>query len=170
MPKLFHENVPRRGKCSTPGRARLLRLGLNSISRKKMFHDAQNVPQECSTMPKCSTKLFHDARNVPHYAKNLSIKRRKVKIGVALRKTPVILFYMENNTTQKTVAEIRTEIEDIRSQMCGKFLYIGMFDKSFFSLYTKEELVQRLAEIASESKQLQNQYDQKISEMLNAKS
>jgi hypothetical protein len=77
---------------------------------------------------------------------------------------------MENNTTQKTSAEIRTEIEEIRSQMCGKFAYIGMFDKSFFNLYTKEQLVERLAEIASESKQLTNQYDQKISEMLNAKS
>jgi len=93
-----------------------------------------------------------------------------VKISVAARKIPVILFYMENNTTQKTSAEIRTEIEDIRSQMCGHFAYIGMFDKSFFNLYTKEQLVERLAEIASESKQLQNQYDQKINEMLNAKS
>jgi hypothetical protein len=43
-------------------------------------------------------------------------------------------------------------------------------DKSFFNLYTKEQLVERLTEIASESKQLTNQYDQKISEMLNAKS
>jgi hypothetical protein len=77
---------------------------------------------------------------------------------------------MENNITQKTSAEIRNEIESIRSQMCGKFAYIGMFDKSFFNLYTKEQLVERLTEIAAESKQLQNQYDQKISEMLNAKS
>jgi len=93
-----------------------------------------------------------------------------VKIGVALRKTPVILFYMENNTTQKTSAEIRTEIEDIRTQMCGKFAYIGMLDKGFFNLYTKKQLVERLADIAKEAKQLQNQYDQKIMEMLNAKS
>jgi hypothetical protein len=77
---------------------------------------------------------------------------------------------MENNTTQKTSAEIRTEIETIRSKMCGVFAYLGMFDKSYFDLYTKEQLVERLAEIAGESKQLQNQYDQKITEMLNAKS
>ena len=77
---------------------------------------------------------------------------------------------MENNTTQKTVAEIRDEIETIRSKMCGKFAYIGMFDKSFFNLYSKEELVERLAGIANESKKLKDQYDQKINEMLNAKS
>jgi hypothetical protein len=77
---------------------------------------------------------------------------------------------MENNTTQKTVAEIRDEIDNIRSKMCGKFAYIGMFDKSFFDLFTKEQLVERFADIANESKQLKDQYDQKINEMLNAKS
>jgi len=115
-----------------------------------MFHKIVPRPAKCSTPRK---KSFD-----------------KVKISVDESKTPVILFYMENNTTQKTSAEIRTEIEEIRSQMCGKFAYIGMFDKSFFNLYTKDQLVERLAEIASESKQLQNQYDQKISEMLSAKS
>ena len=140
------------------------RAGPGCSTTKQMFHEI--VPR----CPNCSTKLFHDVENVPHHAKNLSIKRRKVKIGVALNKTPVILCYMENNNTQKTSAEIRAEIENIRSQMCGKFAYIGMLDKGFFNLYTKEQLVERLTEIASESKQLQNQYDQKITEMLNAKS
>lgn len=77
---------------------------------------------------------------------------------------------MEINTTQKTVAEIRAEIETIRSKMCGHYAYLGMLDKNFFNLFSKEELAERLAEIASNAKQLQNQYDQKITEMLNAKS
>jgi len=77
---------------------------------------------------------------------------------------------MENKTTQKTVAEIRAEIEDIRSQMCGVFAYVGLFDKGYFDLFTKEQLVERLADMASESKKLKNQYDKKINEMLNAKS
>jgi polyphosphate kinase 2 (PPK2 family) len=77
---------------------------------------------------------------------------------------------MENNTTQKTVAEIRDEIDDIRSKMCGKFVYVGMFDRSYFNLFTKEELVERLVGIANESKHLEDQYRQKINEMLNAKS
>ena len=76
---------------------------------------------------------------------------------------------MENNNTQKTVAEIRAEIENIRSQMCGHYAYLGMLDKSFFNLYSKEELSERLAEIAARAKQLQTQYDQKITEMLDAK-
>jgi vacuolar-type H+-ATPase subunit D/Vma8 len=45
-----------------------------------------------------------------------------------------------------------------------------MFDKGFFDLFTKEQLVERLADIAKEAKQLQNEYDQKINEMLNTKS
>lgn len=77
---------------------------------------------------------------------------------------------MEINTTQKTVAVIRAEIENIRSQMCGHYAYLGMLDKNFFNLHSKEELVNRLAEIAGRAKQLQNQYDQKITEMLDAKS
>ena len=140
------------------------RAGPGCSTTKQMFHEI--VPR----CPNCSTKLFHDVENVPHHAKNLSIKRRKVKIGVALNKTPVILCCMEINTTQKTVAEIRAEIENIRSQMCGHYAYLGMLDKNFFNLFSKEELAERLAEIASNAKQLQTQYDQKITEMLNAKS
>ena len=147
---MFHdaENVPQ------PGRAGL-------------FHDEANVPRKCST----THKLFHEI--VPRRGKCSTTRKKsfdKTKIGVALNKTPVILCYMENNTTQKTSAEIRAEIENIRSQMCGKFAYIGMLDKGFFNLYTKEQLVERLTEIASNAKQLQTQYDQKITEMLNAKS
>lgn len=147
---MFHdaENVPQ------PGRAGL-------------FHDEANVPRKCST----THKLFHEI--VPRRGKCSTTRKKsfdKTKIGVALNETPVILCCMENNTTQKTSAEIRAEIENIRSQMCGKFAYIGMLDKGFFNLYTKEQLVERLTEIASESKQLQTQYDQKITEMLNAKS
>lgn len=93
-----------------------------------------------------------------------------MKISVDENKRAVIIWNMENNTTQKTVAEIRDEIDMIRSKMCGQFAYIGMFDKSFFDLFTKEQLVERLADIAKESKQLQSEYDQKINEMLNAKS
>lgn len=147
---MFHdvENVPQ------PGRAGL-------------FHDEANVPRNCSTM----RKLFHE--NVPRRAKCSTTRKKsfdKVKISVATRKTPVILCFMEINTTQKTVAEIRAEIENIRSQMCGHYAYLGMLDKNFFNLFSKEELAERLAEIASNAKQLQNQYDQKITEMLNAKS
>jgi hypothetical protein len=54
--------------------------------------------------------------------------------------------------------------------MCGQFAYLGMFDKSYFDLFTKKQLVERFADIANESKQLKDQYDQKINEMLNAKS
>jgi len=93
-----------------------------------------------------------------------------VKISVDENKRAVIIWNMENNTTQKTVAEIRAEIDDIRSKMCGQFAYLGMFDKSYFDLFTKEQLVERFADIANESKQLKDQYDQKINEMLNAKS
>ena len=93
-----------------------------------------------------------------------------MKISVDENKRVVIIWNMENNTTQKTVAEIRAEIDDIRSKMCGVFAYIGLFDKSYFDLFTKEQLVERLADIASESKQLKTQYEQKINEMLNAKS
>ena len=93
-----------------------------------------------------------------------------MKISVDENKTAVIIWNMENNTTQKTVAEIRDEIETIRSKMCGVFAYLGMFDKSYFDLFTKEQLVERLADIANESKQLKTQYDQKINEMLNTKS
>lgn len=147
---MFHdaENVPQ------PGRAGL-------------FHDEANVPRNCSTTP----KMFHEI--VPRRAKCSTTRKKsfgKVKISVATRKTPVILCCMENNNTQKTVAEIRAEIENIRSQMCGHYAYLGMLDKNFFNLFSKEELAERLAEIASNAKQLQNQYDQKITEMLNAKS
>jgi len=93
-----------------------------------------------------------------------------MKISVDENKTAVIIWNMENNTTQKTVAEIRAEIDDIRSKMCGQFAYLGMFDKSYFDLFTKKQLVERFADIANESKQLKDQYDQKINEMLNAKS
>lgn len=171
---MFHdaENVPRPDPRLRPSLNSTRPGPVASQSRKistKIFNTKLHLARQIvPRTKKCSTKLFHAEKNVPHYAKNLSLKRRKVKIVVATRKTSVILCYMEINTTQKTVEEIRVEIENIRSQMCGHYAYLGMLDKNFFNLYTKEQLVEQLAGITTNAKKLQNQYDRKITEMINA--
>ena len=93
-----------------------------------------------------------------------------MKISVDENKTAVIIWNMENNTTQKTVAEIRDEMEAIRCKMIGQYVYLGMFGAPNLSFLSKEALVKHIDDIAIESQKIKKEYDEKYFEFLNLKS
>jgi hypothetical protein len=77
---------------------------------------------------------------------------------------------MENNTTQKTQAQLREEMEAIRCEMIGQYVYLGIFGAPNLNFLSKEDLVKHIDAISLKSQEIKKQYDEKYFEFLNAKS